>query len=113
MIDRTNDLEALHAELHGKKVEHNQQFQQLANDQMDQLGLDIRNKCEDDMQADQEQLRLVSQTKLRQKKECIYDELQIQEQRVRQKWASELELERNNQEMYHKMDLQQVEMDTQ
>ena len=36
---------------------------------------------------------------------AIYDELQIQEQRVRQKWAADLELERNNQDMYHKMDL--------
>ena len=52
MLDRTNDLEVLQAELTNKKLEYIQQFQQLANDQMDQVRLDIRNKMEDDMQAD-------------------------------------------------------------
>ena len=96
MIDRTNDLEILQAELTSTKLEHFQHFQQLTNEHIEQLRLDTQNKLEDDMQADQEQERLASQTKLRQRKECVYDELQIQEQRIRQKFAAELDLERAN-----------------
>lgn len=63
------------------------------------------NDREDDFLQEKDSLIIMSQTKIRQRRDNIYADFELMEARVRIRNEAELKAEREKAEVYHKMDI--------
>ena len=72
---------------------------------------DLKNDREDEQQQDFQSLRLASNTKIKQKRENIFSNYDVQTMRARQNYLSDIQNEREKQEIHNRMELEQIKLE--
>ena len=74
---------------------------QQAQTYLDNVRGEVKNDRDDEHQANKEDILLESQIKVRQKKDNVIQNFEIQEQRLRQKFLTNIADERDRQALFH------------
>jgi len=84
--DRQSELTIIQEELRRQRTDAVQNLKAHSEQHMRQLAQEIRTDREDDTQQELDQIRLEMEMSLRHQKELLYQDFDIQQQRLRQKF---------------------------